>query len=83
MHILHVHVQCGDQHNKKCLIANPFHTLQLKITLAYSFKAQELELNVYTCGHYATETFGVKALGEEVATKFNLPFQFIDTACPL
>ena len=45
--------------------------------------AQELELNVYTCGHYATETFGVKALGEEVATKFNLPFQFIDTACPL
>ena len=45
--------------------------------------AQELNLNVYTCGHYATETFGVKALGEEVATHFDLPFDFIDTECPL
>ena len=45
--------------------------------------AQELNLNVYSCGHYATETFGVKALGEEVASNFDLPFEFIDTECPL
>ena len=45
--------------------------------------AQEQNLNVYTCGHYATETFGVKALGKEVATNFDLPFEFIDTECPL
>jgi len=45
--------------------------------------AQELSLNVYTCGHYATEIFGVKSLGEEVAAKFDLPFKFIDTACPI
>lgn len=45
--------------------------------------AQELKLNLYTCGHYATETFGVKALGKELAAKFDLPFQFIETACPL
>jgi dinuclear metal center YbgI/SA1388 family protein len=45
--------------------------------------AQELKLNLYTCGHYATETFGVEALGKELAAKFDLPFQFIETACPL
>lgn len=45
--------------------------------------AQEQKLNVYTCGHYATETFGVSALGQEVATAFNLPFQFVETGCPL
>ena len=45
--------------------------------------AQELGLNLYACGHYATEVFGVKALAEEVAKKFNLPWEFIPTDCPL
>ena len=45
--------------------------------------AQEMKINVYTCGHYATETFGVKALGQEVAENFCIPFEFIDTQCPL
>jgi dinuclear metal center YbgI/SA1388 family protein len=45
--------------------------------------AQELGLNLYACGHYATETFGVDALGQEVAKKFGLPYQFIDIECPL
>ena len=31
--------------------------------------AQELELNLYACGHYATETFGVDALAREVLTE--------------
>ena len=45
--------------------------------------AQELGLNLYACGHYATETFGVNALANEVAGKFNLPYEFIETECLL
>jgi dinuclear metal center YbgI/SA1388 family protein len=45
--------------------------------------AQELKLNLYACGHYATETFGVDALAKEVAEKFDLPYEFIETECPL
>ena len=33
--------------------------------------------------HYATETFGVDALAHEVSSKFDLPYQFIATDCPL
>lgn len=40
--------------------------------------AEELRLNVYYGGHYATETFGVRALAEHVATKFSLPWVFLD-----
>jgi putative NIF3 family GTP cyclohydrolase 1 type 2 len=29
-------------------------------------------------GHYATETFGVRALAEIVAKKFELPWRFLD-----
>jgi len=45
--------------------------------------AQDHKLNVYCCGHYATETHGVKALAAELAKKFRLPWEFIDTANPL
>ena len=45
--------------------------------------AQELKLNLYACGHYATETFAVDALAKELASKFSLPYQFIGTDCPL
>ncbi|MDR0418537.1 MAG: Nif3-like dinuclear metal center hexameric protein [Puniceicoccales bacterium] len=44
---------------------------------------RENNINTYICGHYATETFGVEALGKEVAQKFSLSFEFIDTECPL
>jgi putative NIF3 family GTP cyclohydrolase 1 type 2 len=40
--------------------------------------AQELRVNVLYGGHYATETFGVKALAEELAVKFAVPWEFID-----
>jgi len=40
--------------------------------------AEELGLNVFYGGHYATETFGVKALAAELAKKFKLPWQFLD-----
>jgi len=40
--------------------------------------AEELGLNVFYGGHYATETFGVKALAAELARKFKVPWQFLD-----
>ncbi|MDP6794354.1 MAG: Nif3-like dinuclear metal center hexameric protein [Verrucomicrobiota bacterium] len=40
--------------------------------------AEDLDLNVFYGGHYATETFGVKALSEHLSKKFNLPWTFID-----
>lgn len=42
------------------------------------FDAEELGVNVYFAGHYATETVGVKALAEHVAAKFDLPWVFLD-----
>lgn len=45
--------------------------------------AQEQKLNLYLCGHYATEVHGVKALAAELAAKFNLPWEFIATDNPL
>jgi dinuclear metal center YbgI/SA1388 family protein len=45
--------------------------------------AQELELNLYPCGHYATEVFGVQALAAEAAKKFKLDWVFLDQLCPL
>jgi len=40
--------------------------------------AEELGLNVFYGGHYATETFGVKALAAHLAKKFKLPWEFLD-----
>jgi len=49
---------------------------------AFNF-AQEAGMNLYICGHYATEVFGVRALAEECAARFGLPWEFLDTGCPL
>jgi dinuclear metal center YbgI/SA1388 family protein len=46
-------------------------------------RAQEERLNVYACGHYATETFGVRALAAELSAKFGVPWEFLATDCPL
>jgi dinuclear metal center YbgI/SA1388 family protein len=40
--------------------------------------AEELGLNLFLGGHYATETFGVKALAAELAAHFKLPWEFLD-----
>ena len=40
--------------------------------------AEELGLNVMYAGHYATETFGVRALAEHIAKKFKVGWEFID-----
>jgi len=45
--------------------------------------AQEEGFNLYCCGHYATEVFGVQALASEVAAHFGLEWEFIRTDCPL
>jgi dinuclear metal center YbgI/SA1388 family protein len=45
--------------------------------------AQEQKLNLYLCGHYATEVHGVKALAAELAAEFGLPWEFIATDNPL
>lgn len=42
------------------------------------FDAEELRINVFYAGHYATETVGIKALGEHVAAQFGLPWAFLD-----
>ena len=40
--------------------------------------AEELGLNVFYGGHYATETFGVKALAAHLSRKFHVPWVFLD-----
>lgn len=42
------------------------------------FDAQELGITVIYAGHYATETFGVRAAAEDVARRFALRWTFVD-----
>lgn len=42
------------------------------------FDAEEGGINLYLAGHYATETWGVRALGAHLGQKFGLPWSFID-----
>ncbi len=46
----------------------PHHTFTL---------AEELGVNLFYAGHYATETFGVRAVGEHLAGKYSVSFGFI------
>ena len=40
--------------------------------------AEELGINLFLGGHYATETFGVKALAVNLSERFDVPWEFID-----
>ena len=40
--------------------------------------AEELALNVFYGGHYATETSGVKAIAERIANLYSIPWKFHD-----
>lgn len=42
------------------------------------FDAKELGIHVLLGGHYATETFGVRALAEHLAERFELSWDFVD-----
>ncbi|MFI4853340.1 MAG: Nif3-like dinuclear metal center hexameric protein [Candidatus Makana argininalis] len=44
--------------------------------------AKENKLHLYTCGHYATEKFGIKSLGEWLFKKYNFDVSFIDIPNP-
>ncbi|NQY32583.1 MAG: Nif3-like dinuclear metal center hexameric protein [Coraliomargarita sp.] len=66
------------------LIPNGIDTLVTGELRQHHFNmAQELGLNLYPCGHYATEVFGVKALAAEVAEKFGIEWTFIEQPCRL
>ncbi|MDQ2658824.1 MAG: Nif3-like dinuclear metal center hexameric protein [Verrucomicrobiota bacterium] len=41
--------------------------------------AEELGMNLLLGGHYATETFGVKALAAHLSERFGLPWEFLDS----
>jgi dinuclear metal center YbgI/SA1388 family protein len=41
--------------------------------------AAELGVNLFLGGHYATETFGVKAVAAHLSKKFSVPWGFIDS----
>jgi putative NIF3 family GTP cyclohydrolase 1 type 2 len=40
--------------------------------------AEELGLNVFYGGHYATETFGVKSLAADLSRRFGIPWVFLN-----
>ena len=42
------------------------------------FEAMELGITVFFGGHYATETFGVKALGAHLEERFGLSWEFLE-----
>jgi dinuclear metal center YbgI/SA1388 family protein len=44
--------------------------------------AREYGIHAVFGGHYATETFGVRALGEVIRRRFKLPVEFIDIPTP-
>ena len=45
--------------------------------------ARELGVHYIAAGHHATERYGVEALGEHVAAKFGLDYEFIDCDNPV
>jgi dinuclear metal center YbgI/SA1388 family protein len=45
--------------------------------------AQELGIQFVAAGHYATETFGVRALGEVLAQRFGIDHRFVDLPNPV
>lgn len=45
--------------------------------------ARELGVHLIAAGHYATETFGVRALGEHIAGMFDVEHVFIDIPNPV
>jgi putative NIF3 family GTP cyclohydrolase 1 type 2 len=45
--------------------------------------ARELGTHFLAGGHYATETFGINALAERVAQRFDLDWEFVDLPNPV
>lgn len=47
------------------------------------YQAKELGIDYYSCGHHATERFGIEALGQHLAVKFQLEHVFFDSDNPV
>lgn len=47
------------------------------------YLAKELGIHYFSCGHHATERFGIQALGEHIAHHFNIPHRFLDCENPI
>lgn len=47
------------------------------------YQAQELGIHYFSCGHHATERYGIQALGELLSHRFGLSHQFLDTDNPV
>ncbi|MDP8237798.1 MAG: Nif3-like dinuclear metal center hexameric protein [Candidatus Hatepunaea meridiana] len=45
--------------------------------------AEELEISLYAAGHYNSEKWGIKALGEHLRHKFDLEVEFVDIPNPV
>jgi dinuclear metal center YbgI/SA1388 family protein len=45
--------------------------------------ARELGIHFLAGGHYATETFGIRALAERLAERFSLDWEFLDLPVPV
>lgn len=66
------------------LVANGLDTLITgELKQEHYTYAMDYGLNLLLGGHYATETFGVKALAEACAAHFGIAWAFIDQPCPL
>ncbi len=48
-----------------------------------TYIAKELGMTYFSCGHHATERFGIRALGEKIEEIFGIPSVFIDTNNPV
>jgi putative NIF3 family GTP cyclohydrolase 1 type 2 len=46
-------------------------------------QAREMGLHLIGAGHYATETFGIKRLGEHLAERFDVRHVFLDVPNPV
>jgi putative NIF3 family GTP cyclohydrolase 1 type 2 len=46
-------------------------------------RAREAGVHFLAAGHYATETFGVRALGERLAERFGVRHVFVDVPNPI
>lgn len=46
------------------------------------YQARELGVHYFSCGHHATERFGIQALGAHLAQQFQLDHHFIDSDNP-
>ncbi|MFI4962348.1 MAG: Nif3-like dinuclear metal center hexameric protein [Legionellales bacterium] len=47
------------------------------------YQAKELGIDYYSCGHHATERYGIQALGNHLSQLYQLDHKFLDSANPV